>query len=167
MKGLEPSDIHCILSASGWLDLKNPAEARNELDHVSSAARNHPDVLEMRWMICEATNDWPGALAAAVEMIRLDLRNPAGWLHQAYALRRVEVGGLKNAFKSLAAASQLFPDEPLIAYNLACYQTQLGQLDEAWNWVLKAKSLLGKKKFLKLAMTDPDLEPLKERLRKI
>lgn len=167
MKGLDPSDIHCILAASGWLDLKNPAEARNELDHVSVEARNHPDVLEMRWMICEATQDWAGALAAAVEMIRLNLRNPAGWLHQAYALRRVEAGGLKHALKTLEAASHLFPDEPLIAYNLACYQTQIGQLDEAWEWILKAKKLLGKKKFLKLAMTDPDLDPLKDRLRQL
>lgn len=155
------------MAASGWLDLKNPVEALNELDHVSAEARNHPDVLEMRWMVYADLSDWNGALAVAREMIQRTPEQPSGWLHQAYALRRVEAGGLQHALKTLLAAAPLFPDEALIAYNLACYQTQLGKPVEAWDWVLKAKSLLGKKKFLKLAMTDPDLDPLKDRLRQL
>jgi len=165
MKGLEPSDIHCILAASGWLDLKNPTEARNEIDQVSPEARKHPDVLEMRWMICESLGDWPGALMIARDIIQSTPEQSSGWLHQAYALRRVPDAGLEHALKALLAASNLFPDEPLIAYNLACYLAQLRQLTEAWDWLLKAKSLLGKKKLLQLALSDPDLEPFRDRLR--
>lgn len=159
--------MHCVLAASGWLDLKNPTEALIELDQVSGEARNHPDVLEMRWMICESVADWAGALAAARAIIQGTPEQASGWLHQAYALRRAPDGGLELALKTLLAVAPLFPDEPLIAYNLACYQTQLGQLAEAWEWVLKAKSLLGKKKLLKLAMSDPDLAPLMDRLGKL
>lgn len=43
--------MRCILAASGWLDLKNPSEALNELNQVSEQAGKDPDVLEMRWMI--------------------------------------------------------------------------------------------------------------------
>jgi predicted Zn-dependent protease len=167
MKVLEPSDIHCILAASGWLDLKNPTEARNELDHVSEEARKHPDVLEMRWMVCEALSDWAEALAVAREIIQTTPEQPSGWLHQSYSLRRAAKDGLLEAFKTLQATAHLFPEEPLIAYNLACYEAQLGHLAEAWNWLVKAKSLLGKKKLLKLAMADPDLMPLQDRLRSL
>lgn len=159
--------MHCVLAASGWLDLKNPSEARNELDQVSVEARNHPDVLEMSWMIFESLGDWAGALAVAREIIQRAPDQPSGWLHQSYALRRVAKDGLQHAIKPLLATAHLFPDEPLFAYNLACYQTQLGHLTEAWDWLLKAKSLLGKKTLLKLALADPDLEPMKDRLRTI
>jgi tetratricopeptide (TPR) repeat protein len=167
MKGLEPSDIHCVLAASGWLDLKNPAEARNELDQVSAEAQKHPDVLEMRWMICENLGDWPGALVVSREIIQSIPEEASGWLHQSYALRRAAKDGLRHALKSLMAASHLFPEEPLVAYNLACYETQLGHLTEAWDWLLKANSLLGKKKLLQLALSDPDLEPFRDRLRNL
>jgi Flp pilus assembly protein TadD len=167
MKGLEPSDIRCILAASGWLDLKNPSEALNELNQVSEQAGKDPDVLEMRWMICEAMSDWAGALDAAREIIKIRPDHSSGWLHQAYALRRATKDGLQHALRTLLVAARLFPKEPLIAYNLACYQTQLDHLDQGWDWLLRAKSLLGKRKLLELALSDPDLEPLKDRLRRL
>lgn len=118
-------------------------------------------------MICEAMSDWAGALGAAREIIQIRPDQSSGWLHQAYALRRATRDGLQQALRTLLVAARLFPEEPLVAYNLACYQTQLGHLDQGWDWLLMAKSLLGKRKLLELALSDPDLEPLKDRLRRL
>ncbi len=54
---------------------------------------------------------------------------PAGWLHRAYALRRVANGGLPQAWDALLPAAEKFPGEPVIAYNLSCYACQMQQLD--------------------------------------
>ena len=37
VQGLEPSDIHHLNAALGWLGLDNPAEARAELDAIAPA----------------------------------------------------------------------------------------------------------------------------------
>jgi len=52
----------------------------------------------------------------------------------------------------------------LIAYNLACYQTQLGDLEEAWRWLGYAMDKADTKEIKLKALDDPDLEPLWRRI---
>ena len=42
----------------------------------------------------------------------------SGWLHQAYALRRVPDGGVQKAWEALLPAFEKFPKEPTIPFNL-------------------------------------------------
>lgn len=53
-----------------------------------------------------------------------------------------------------------FPDDPTIRYNLACYECQLGRLEQAKSWLKTAFKLGGAKQFKLMALEDPDLEPL-------
>jgi hypothetical protein len=52
-----------------------------------------------------------------------------------------------------------FPSEYLIPYNLACYCAQLGELEESMQWFKKAM-VIDTKAVQKIAVDDPDLQPL-------
>jgi predicted Zn-dependent protease len=160
MKPLEPPDTHCFSAAIGWLELGNPAEARAELDQLRPEARQHPDVLEVRWLLCAETKDWLAGLATARELLQQAPDRASGWLHQAYALRRVPSGGLQAAWDALIPAFDKFPKEPVISYNLACYACQLNQLDLARSWLARAQSVGGKDVIRRMALSDDDLRPL-------
>jgi Flp pilus assembly protein TadD len=60
----------------------------------------------------------------------------------------------------LIQAQRTFPKEQIIAYNLACYDCQLGDLNAARSWLEKACALGDARKIKHMALQDPDLEPL-------
>jgi len=84
----------------------------------------------------------------------------AGWLHRAYAVRRVAGGGLPQAWEALLPAAGKFPAEPVIAFNLSCYACQLQQLDMARTWLQRAINTGKKDTIIKMALADEDLAPL-------
>ena len=60
----------------------------------------------------------------------------------------------------LEEASKLFPTEWAIQYNLACYCSQLGQLDAATEPLAKSYELGDAKQIKLMALDDEDLKPL-------
>ncbi|HNW07526.1 MAG TPA: tetratricopeptide repeat protein [Verrucomicrobiota bacterium] len=160
MQKLEPPDNHYLRAAEGWLELGNPVEAKAELDQVSPARQEHPDVLELRWALFAAQQQWEEGLQVAQALLRSDPERSSGWLHQAYALRRVPNGGLQKAWEALLPASVKFPQEAIIPFNLSCYACQLQQLDVARLWLRRAAGIGGKEQIKRLALSDPDLQPL-------
>ena len=66
----------------------------------------------------------------------------------------------KEAMDVLFPVVDRFPDDYLIRYNLACYACQTGNLKAAMDWLEKAIDLAGKNDLRKMALEDPDLEPL-------
>jgi len=93
MSALEPPDTHYLSAAIGWLELGNPAEAKTELARMTQPSRRNPDVLEVEWAIHAGQNDWSAGLLAAQTLMQVDPKRASGWLHHAYALRRVAGGG--------------------------------------------------------------------------
>ena len=164
MSRLPPSDARHLTAALGWLELGCPRDALAELENISTAQQSHPDVLEMRWAIHADAKDWEAALPVARALAQAAPDRASGWLHQAYALRRVAAGGLQAAFDLLRPAADQFPDDPLIAYNLACYTCQLQQPDTAMKWLARASLKAGKTSILRMALEDPDLLPLREQI---
>ena len=160
MQKLEPSDIHCLSAAIGWLELGNTAEAKAELAQVDSAKEEHPDVLKVRWLLVAQEKRWEEALQIARALVQAAPEDPSGWLHQAYALRRVPDGSVKKAWDALLPAFDKFPKEPTISYNLSCYACQMQQLDAARVWFKRAAVIGGKEKIKQMALDDPDLEAL-------
>jgi len=144
----------------GWIELGNCGEAKLELSKVSPALAEHPDVLEVRWMILSTERNWTAALDVAQTMVRIDPDRPYGWLHQAYALRRIPNGSVQAAWEALHPTADRFPGEPTIPYNLACYACQMGQPDEARQWLLRACRAGEKQKVKEMALADTDLETL-------
>jgi len=167
MKPLLAPDAHHFNAAVGWLELGNRVEARIELQLVSPENLHHPLVLELRWSLDAEEKKWDAALATAQKIIATSPDDAAGWLHCAYALRRAKSGGMDKALAFLEPVAQQFPDEPVIAFNLACYACQLNQLDEARRWLKRASEIGGEKEMRAMALADEDLKPLWAEIKKL
>ncbi|MDB6028318.1 MAG: hypothetical protein JWM68_4541 [Verrucomicrobiales bacterium] len=165
MLQLVPPDTHHLSSAIGWLELGNPAEAKLELQRISQPVREHPDVLELEWLILSQEQDWPAALKVAQSIVHKAPERASGWLHQAYALRRAPNGGLLAAWNALSSVVDKFPQEATIFFNLSCYACQMDRLDEARKLLEAAMKVGGRKRIREMAMADHDLKPLWEELR--
>jgi predicted Zn-dependent protease len=164
VKPLDISDIHHLRAAEGWLELGSEAEALSELENISPAESHHPAVLELRFQILARKNQWDACREIA-GMITKQLPNFAGgWLHLAYATRRSTGGSEQAAFDLLQPASERFPTEPTIPYNLACYVCQLGNLAEARKWLKRAFAIGDQKAIKLMALADADLKPLWEEI---
>ena len=160
MSQLIPPDTHHLLAAQGWLELGNQAEAELELEKITPELQTHPLVLEMQWQVQAEQRKWDKCVEVAAALVKTAPENPSGWIHRAYALRRVAGGGLKIAFDSLRPAVEKFPEVSVIPYNLACYTCQMNDLDEARNWLAKAFANSDAKEVKKIALSDSDLEIL-------
>ena len=160
MQSLGPPDTHFLSAAVGWCELGNVTEAKAELDRIAQVLRHHPDVLEVRWLIHAQEKNWEEGFTVAEKLVEVAPRRSSGWLHRAYALRRVQRGGLQAAWDVLLPAFERFPEEPIIPYNLACYACQLGRLEQARQWLQRAVKVAGKERIKFMALNDADLEPL-------
>ena len=160
MPKLEPPDTHHFSAAIGWLELGLPAEAKVELARIAPALQDHPDVLEVRWLVVAEEKHWEEGLRIAQALLQRAPKRSSGWLHQAYALRRVPGGSVVKAWEALLPACDKFPKEPVIPYNLSCYACQMQQLDTARLWFKRAVAVGGMEKIKRMALQDPDLEPL-------
>ena len=165
MSPLDPPDIHYFSAAIGWLGLSNATEARLELDRISPEQQQHPDVLEGRWLICAQEERWSEGLQIAQRLLQKAPDRSAGWLHQAYALRRVPDGGVKRAWEALLPAFDKFPKEATIPYNLSCYACQMRQLEAARVWLKRALVIGGRDLIKPMALSDPDLKELWEEIK--
>jgi len=157
---LESPETHYLLHAIGWIELGNLAEARAELAHIGSDLQLHPDVLEVRWLICAEAKQWEEGLQIARALVHIAPERASGWLHQAYALRRVHDGGVQKAWDVLFPAFEKFPGAEIIAYNLSCYACQMQQMDTARLWLKRAFEIGNKERIKQRALDDADLEPL-------
>jgi Flp pilus assembly protein TadD len=160
MAKLEPPDAFALSAALGWLELGSPQEALAELTQVAPENQSHPGVLEVRWAVLAQLKHWELALAAATEMVRVAPDNASGWLHRAYALRRVPNGGLSQAWDALLPAADMFQQESIIPYNLACYACQLQRLEEARAWFQRAMKVGKAEEVRRMALADDDLKAL-------
>lgn len=160
MPPIDPPDSHCLLAASGWLELGCPTEALAELESLSESNRHHPDALELSWLVHAELRNWVEALAVATKLVTVAPERPAGWLHRAYAIRRVPEGGLQRAWELLLPAFERFPKETLIPYNLSCYACQMGQLEESRKWLRLALRIGDPKSIKRMALSDDDLRSL-------
>ena len=160
MQVLQPPDTFHLSAAVGWLELGNPCEAGAELEKITQASKSHPDVLEVRWLISEKSKNWPMCLDIASALISAEPDDANGYIKRSFALRRMEGMGLKTAFDALFETWSKFPRNPIIPYNLACYQCQLGNPDQARYWLERAFETGDSTQLKIMALGDADLEPL-------
>jgi tetratricopeptide (TPR) repeat protein len=166
MSALPPPECHYLSAAIGWLELGNPTEAALELHGIAAEFVEHPAVLEVRWWLHADRREWEEALRVAQAFLRVAPDQVSGWIHQAYALRRIKGGGIEQAREALKPAAAKFPKEDIVPFNLACYAAQLGQLTEAWDWLHKAMEAAGDVARIKQrALADEDLKPLWDRIK--
>ncbi len=155
---LQPPDTHHLSAAEGWLELGDHREALNELNLVSSAEQGSVEVLGLRWSISAQLKQWEACVVVAERIIELAPKNEFGWIHRSYALH--ELKRTSEARDLLQPASKRFPKNETIPYNLACYECQLGNLDEARDWLRRTMKLKTSAELRAQALEDPDLKPL-------
>ena len=158
MKPLAPPDSHHLQAAQGWLELGNHIEAIEELENIAPQLRAHPEALKVRWEIYAAAKKWEAALDIAAAIVQLAPEDQLGWVHRSYALHELKRSA--EARDNLLRVVDKFPEDPIMRYNLACYECQLGRLEQAKNWLGKAFEVGDSKKIKLMALEDPDLERL-------
>jgi predicted Zn-dependent protease len=155
-------EVH-IRAAEGWLGLGSHVEARKELAELKPAIRSCKPVLKLRWQVEAKAGNWEECVELARTVIQLSPEESWGWIHNSYALH--ELRRTEEAYSQLAEVSRNFKDEPLVFYNLACYCAQLGQLQEAEQFLDQAMQLSPDPEALRSdAKQDSDLRPLFRKL---
>lgn len=160
-----PDKLH-LDAADGWLLLDRPDYALEEFDRLSESCRQDAKVLERKWQTLAMTKDWTAACETAQRLIELHPDRSFGWIHRAYALRRMPGGGLEQAWDALLPVAPKFPKEFLIPYNLACYAACMGRLEAAWDWLQCAGRIAGWRQVRRMALADEDLVALHEQVLK-
>ena len=96
------------------------------------------------------------AAAVASHLVKVEPENEAWWINLAYSVRRSE--GIKQAEAILLRAQAIHPKIAMIAFNLACYASVTGRMEDAKERLRNAIEL--DKDVRKLALDDEDLRPL-------
>jgi tetratricopeptide (TPR) repeat protein len=155
---LEPTDTMHLRAAQGWFELGDHVEASGELEMISAQNRVHPGVLEVHWAIYAAAKKWEAALDITATFIQLAPGHPFGWLHRSFALH--ELNRTAEARDNLLSVLNKFPGEAVLRYNVACYECQLGRLEQSKHWLKKAFKMGDVRRMKLAALQDPDLQPL-------
>jgi tetratricopeptide (TPR) repeat protein len=147
-----------LQAAQGWFELGDHVEACGELEMISAQNRAHPGVLQVRWEIYAAAKKWEAALDITATFIQFVPEHPLGWLHRSFTLH--ELNRTAEARDNLLSVLDKFPDESVLRYNVACYECQLGRLEQAKDWLEKAFKMGNQRRMKLAALEDPDLEQL-------
>ena len=157
---MNPPNSQYLRAAHGYLELSMYLEADAELDKIDPVCRSAPEVLRVRLMVYAGLEKWELMQVIAKRLSNCDAKNPQWAISLAYATRRAE--SIEAAKSVLIEARKLHPQEPTIAYNLACYECQLGNLSDAKEHLMHATK--AGVKFRAMALDDLDLEPLWEEI---
>ena len=140
------------------METRQLATALERLDGLPSVEQSRLEVLILRCEIFLGLEDWHRASILGEALAKVDPRNPAHWVHWAYATRRDT--SLAEAERILREAYELHPTNATIAFNLACYCAQSQRLEESLAWLRRAVEQ--EARYAVAARNDPDLAPLRE-----
>ncbi len=158
MKALSTADHYHVEAAEGWIGLGNFVEARQELEQVTPQDPVHPAVLEVQWQLLAKEGQWEACLDIASTLVQTLPEHPLGWVHRSYCLH--ELKRTVEARDNLLRVVDKFGEDPIMRYNLACYECQLGRLAEAKSWLRLAFLQGDEPKIKSMALDDLDLKPL-------
>jgi Flp pilus assembly protein TadD len=89
-------------------------------------------------------------------LVKVDSQTAGWWISLAYAVRRTE--SVEKAEAILLRAQAIHPKVAIIAFNLACYASVTGRIEDAKARLRHAIEL--DKDIRELALDDEDLKPL-------
>lgn len=142
----------------GYLALGLKKEAAEALAEIAGSDRDATPVLTAALAVRTERAEWAAAAKIGGVLCEREPGIAAYWIQTAYATRRSK--GLKAAREILMRGVGLHPREAMFHFNLACYEAQLGNLEDARAFLDTACGL--DETFAELAKTDPDLEPLRQ-----
>jgi tetratricopeptide (TPR) repeat protein len=153
---LESPDLQHLNAAEGFLTLGMYEDANAELEVIDPFFRSLPEVLEVRLEIYGRTQKWDLMQVVASKLAQHDPGKAQWVILLAYATRRAE--SIPAAKKILLDAVQAHQGEPIVHFNLACYDCQTGDLESAKEHLKRAFAI--EPKCREMALDDPDLKPL-------
>ena len=129
---------------------------RMVLEEIAPEDKNRNEVLGARVVLYMAAKKWDMAAAVASHLVKVEPENEAWWISLAYSVRRTE--SVEKAEAILLRAQAIHPKVAMIAFNLACYASVTGRMEEAKERLRHAIEL--DKDIRGLALDDEDLKPL-------
>jgi tetratricopeptide (TPR) repeat protein len=145
-----------VLACSGYLELGMLDDAANALEEIQPDDKPRKEVLYAQVGLYVASKKWKMAAAVAGHLVKAEPENPGAWINLAYLVRRAV--NVEEAETVLFKARDWHPKNALIAFNLACYASVAGRMEEAKVRLLHAIDL--DKDIRWLALDDKDLRPL-------
>ena len=133
-------------------------EAARSLDEISSEDKGRMEVLAARLQLYMTIGKWDMAAAVARHLVEIEAERPEWWINLAYSSRRSE--SIEDAEAILLRARDIHPTNAVIAFNLACYASVTGRIEEAKDRLKHAISL--DKEIRELAVCDEDLRGLRD-----
>ena len=142
--------------ANGYLELGMVKEARAELAAIDDADRDCRDYRLMMVKLHLETRQWKRMEVVSKSLVEIDPEDVFGWVNWAYALR--ELNRTLDAKSVAEKGVALHPDEAVLWFNLACYCSLIGEVEDASNHLDRAISI--EKSFEAESVDDPDLDNL-------
>ena len=142
-----------VLASSGYLEFD---EAAQVLEEIAPEDKTRTEVLGARVALYITAKKWDMAATVASHLVKVEPENEAWWINLAYSVRRSE--GIEQAEAILLRAQAIHPRVAMIAFNLACYASVTGRIEDAKERLRNAIEL--DKDVRKLALDDEDLRPL-------
>ena len=144
------------LASSGYLELGMLDDAALALEEIEPEDKTRTEVLGARIALYVTAKKWDMAAAVASHLVKVDPQTAGWWISLAYSLRRTE--SVEKAEAILLRAQAIHPKVAMIAFNLACYASVTGRMEEARKRLRLAIDL--DKDVRLLAIDDEDLKPL-------
>jgi Flp pilus assembly protein TadD len=104
-------------------------DAAMVLEEIAPEDKTRNEVLGARVGIYMAARKWEMAAAVASHLVKVDPQTAGWWISLAYAIRRTE--SIEKAEAILLRAQAIHPNVAMIAFNLACYASVAGRMEEA------------------------------------
>lgn len=153
---LDPPDRHHREAALQYCELGMFDDANAELEQIDAFNRAAPEVLAVSVAIFHGLKKWDALRVVTAKLAEFEPTNVQWTVSLAYGTRRAV--SIEAAKEILLAALPRFPDEAIIPFNLACYLCQLGKLDKAKGYLIRAFTI--DDDWRRAALDDKDLEPL-------
>jgi tetratricopeptide (TPR) repeat protein len=150
------SDQQHLRSACSYIELGMFEEAQSELEKIDPSCRDLPELLAARVPFYRTLEKWDLMAIVAKKLTEWNPEEPGNFIDWAYAVRRSE--SIHQAHAILTRAAGLHPTDATIQFNLACCESQFGNLDLAKTYLKRAIEI--EAKFSLIALQDVDLEPL-------
>lgn len=155
------STVRHLEYARGYLELGLLTESEAELNAITAADHDTPDVLSLWLELHLAKKQWLPMLDIGRRLTELDPQQPPGWVLWAYALR--ELHQVETALAILLRGKALHGDKcAIIHYNLACYYCLLGDRPNARIALTTACRM--DPSFKATALDDPDLASMRDEI---
>jgi predicted Zn-dependent protease len=146
-----------LRSAQGYYELGMCDDALAEIDGIDAKLQQRPDILELRVLILLRAREWERALEVSRKLCKIRPEANGGYIHSAYCLH--ELGHTEEARAMLLSGPPSLTQEPTYHYNLACYESVLGNMEAAQAHLDTSISI--DKRFREFARSDPDLKAIR------